>query len=97
MYPKRFTTISIACRVDLVVDALDFERVEEALHRGVVEAVALAAHGRRYPSRGKDLAIAVGSVLGGLNRSSWPTCVGRPGSALRPSSTLSGGSPKLRH
>ena len=31
---------------------------QEALHRDVVQAVALAAQGRRYPSRGKDLAIA---------------------------------------
>jgi hypothetical protein len=32
------------CRVLAMVDELRFEGVEEALHRGVVEAVGLAAH-----------------------------------------------------
>src|SRR5665213_2457023 len=33
--------------VDAVMDPLGFEGVKEALHGGVVPAVALAAHGRR--------------------------------------------------
>ena len=61
--PGQITTSSITCRVDLVVDALDFEGVEEALHGCVVEAVAPAARGRGYTCCGKDLAVGLGSVL----------------------------------
>ena len=46
-----------------MVDALDFEGVEEALHRSVVETVAAAAHRGGYSRGGKDLAIRVGCVL----------------------------------
>src|SRR6056297_3155793 len=49
--------------VDAVMDALNFERVEEALHRRVVEAIALPAHGGRYLRGGKGLAILVSCVL----------------------------------
>ena len=34
----------LSCCIVTVMDELDFERIEEALHRGIVVAVALAAH-----------------------------------------------------
>jgi hypothetical protein len=48
--------------VDAGVTAIDIERVEEALHRRVVEAVPLSAHRRRDPSRAKSLAVGVRCV-----------------------------------
>src|SRR6056297_1621850 len=60
----------VAGGVDAVMDALDLERVEEALHRRVAETVALPAHRRRDPCGGKDLAVGVRGIPGGLNRSS---------------------------
>ena len=48
---------------DAVVDALDFERVEEALHGRIVETGTLPAYRRRYVRRGKGLAIRVGRIL----------------------------------
>ena len=45
------------------MNSLNLERVEEALHGRVVEAIALPAHGRRYLRCGKGLAILVGRVL----------------------------------
>ena len=53
-----------------VMDELGFERVEEALHRGIVIAVALAAH-RGLEAGGLDhFAIFRRGILGGFNRSS---------------------------
>jgi hypothetical protein len=46
-----------------MVDALDLERVEEALHRRVVEAVAFSAHRRRYARRLKSFSVVVRRVL----------------------------------
>ena len=43
----------VAGSVDPVVDPLGLQRVEEALHRGVVPAVALAAHGGGDPLSGQ--------------------------------------------
>ena len=46
-----------------VMDELGFERVEEALHRGIVIAVALAAH-RGLEAGGPDhLAVVLRSIL----------------------------------
>src|SRR3954471_5616029 len=53
-----------------VVDVLLLERGEEGLHRRVVEAVALAAHRLLDAAPLQDLAVGLGSVLPGLNRSS---------------------------
>src|ERR1700712_4423093 len=58
------------CFILPVVDEFSFESVEEALHRGIVIAVALAAH--QCPEAGglDHLAILRRGILGGFNRSS---------------------------
>jgi hypothetical protein len=55
-------------RVDPRVDALGLQRLEEALHCCVVEAVSLPAHRREYPCSVKGLAVVLGGLLGGFKR-----------------------------
>src|SRR4051812_21825989 len=52
------------------VDELVLQAAEEALHRRVIEAIALAAHGLRDPVPGEDRPVGLARVLPGLNRSS---------------------------
>ena len=52
------------------VDELGLERAEEAFHRRVVEAVALAAHGLDEPVPGQRRPVGQARVLGGFTRSS---------------------------
>src|SRR4051794_29895052 len=52
------------------VDELVLQAAEEALHRRVIEAIALAAHGLRDPVPGEDRPVGLARVLGGLKRSS---------------------------
>jgi hypothetical protein len=50
------------------MNPLDFEGVEEALHRGVVETIAFATHRRRDAGSGENPPMSVGGVLGGFKR-----------------------------
>src|SRR3954451_3485679 len=52
------------------VDELVLQAAEEALHRRVIEAIALAAHGLRDPVPGEDRPVGLARVLGGLKWSS---------------------------
>jgi hypothetical protein len=54
--------------VNAVMHTFGFERVEEALHGGVIPAIVFAAHGRRDVSRSQALTIGLGGVLGGFHR-----------------------------
>src|SRR3954465_11414703 len=45
------------------VDELVLQAAEEALHRRVIEAIALAAHGRRDPVPGQDRPVGLARVL----------------------------------
>src|SRR5436305_1650204 len=45
------------------MDALGFERVEEALHGCVVEVITLAAHRRRDAGSGEKSTIDLGGIL----------------------------------
>src|SRR3954449_6495871 len=56
-----------------VVDVLLLQRGEEALHRRVVQAVPAPAHGLLDPVPSQDLAVGLGGVLPGLNRSTTAT------------------------
>src|SRR6266478_6294111 len=60
---KDITCGFLSCCIMPVMDELGFERVEEALHRGVVIAIAFAAH--RGPEAGglQQLAILRRGVL----------------------------------
>src|SRR4051794_19300205 len=72
-----------------VVDVLLLERGEEALHRRVVETGAAPAHRLLDAVPLQDLAVGLGSVLGGLNWSSQhpsaPTAAPHQGPRLLPS------------
>ena len=61
MYPNRLAAPRRG-GVDAVMDALDLEPVEEALHRCVVEAVAGPAHRGCNACGGKHLAAGVGGM-----------------------------------
>src|SRR3954453_21510651 len=52
------------------VDELVLQAAEEALHRRVIETVALAAHGLRDPVPGEDRPVGLARVLGGFKWSS---------------------------
>jgi len=60
---KQITSGVGSSGVNPMVDALGFEGVKETLHRGVVEAIALAAHRRRDAGSGKNPSISFGSIL----------------------------------
>ena len=55
--------------VDAMMDALGLEGVEEALHRGIVPAVALAAH--RGRDAGAREGVAIGLAAYWMPRSEW--------------------------
>ena len=52
-----------SCRVFPVMDELGLEGVEEALHRGVVEAVGLAAHRGGDAGGPQDVAVITRGIL----------------------------------
>jgi len=54
----------------MLVDEFDLQRVEEALHGGVIVAVAGAAHGWDGADRAELIDVGLRCELGGLNRSS---------------------------
>src|SRR5690349_508664 len=67
------------------VDELVLQAAEEALHRRVIEAIALAAHGLRDPVPGEDRPVglarpsrAPGAAQPGLDRDPAPAPRGRP-------------------
>jgi hypothetical protein len=54
--------------VNAVRHTFGFERVEEALHGGIIPAIAFASHGRRDVSRSQGLTISLGGIQGGFNQ-----------------------------
>src|SRR4051812_49054714 len=53
----------LPCCIVLVMDELGLERVEETLHRGIVVAIGLAAHGRLEAGGLQRIAILRRSIL----------------------------------
>ena len=56
--------------VSELVDALDLQCFEEALHRRIVPTIGPAAHRLQHPEIGNQLPVAVAGVLGEFNPSS---------------------------
>ena len=54
--------VSAGC-VDTMMHPLGLERVEETLHRSIVQAIALAAHGRGYAGSCEHQTVGFSCVL----------------------------------
>jgi len=53
-----------------LIDALDFQGLEETLHRRIVPAISFAAHRLQHPEVGEQAAVEIARILGGFNWSS---------------------------
>ena len=69
------------------IDPLDFQRLEEALHRRIVPAVALATHRLHHPIFGDQLPVFVAAywtaAIGMHDQSRRPACVANTPSSAR--------------